>query len=86
MGGSSSSSSSVAAGTGALLNGGREADASESGGEPPQWAESLLLQAVSSAGYSASAHAAVELDGLLDSLRDNVRQERDVAGEMMQVR
>ncbi|GAB4824047.1 hypothetical protein N2152v2_011093 [Parachlorella kessleri] len=84
MGGSSSSSSSVAAGTSALLNGGREADASESGGEPPQWAESLLLQAVSSAGYSASAHAAVELDGLLDSLRDNVRQERDVAGEMMQ--
>jgi hypothetical protein len=52
----------------------------------PQWAESVLLQAVSTAGYSTSAHAAVELEGLVESLRENVRQEREMAGDMMQVR
>lgn len=60
-------------------------DGGAGGSGAPQWAESVLLKSVTTSGYSASAHAAVELEGLLEELRENIRQERDMAGEMMQV-
>lgn len=46
--------------------------------ETAQWAEYLLLQAAGNCGYSLPALAAAELDEIIDSLRQNISNERSI--------
>lgn len=58
---------------------------SEGGPAPStQWAETFMLQVADSLGYSLPAQISIELITLLDSLRDNVKHEKDLAASAMQ--